>query len=81
MPTDTELHKAANKGDLEAVKVWVEHPPEGEDAIEVDAPGAADRRAIHRAAGAGHTQICAYLVEKGSNVNIVSIHSGSAFLL
>jgi hypothetical protein len=30
MPSDNELHKAANKGDLEEVKKWVDDPPEDE---------------------------------------------------
>ena len=43
MPIDTELHKAAHNGDLGKVKHLLE---EGE--IEVNAPGAAERRALHR---------------------------------
>lgn len=43
MPTDTELHKAAHNGDLDKVKQLVE---KGE--IEMNAPGASDRRALHR---------------------------------
>ena len=43
MPVDTELHKAAHQGDLGKCKELVEA---GE--IEIDAPGAADRRPLHR---------------------------------
>ncbi|GMI11417.1 hypothetical protein TrRE_jg3932 [Triparma retinervis] len=64
MPTDTPLHKAANTGDLNQVKAILE---EGE--IEVDAPGAAERRPLHRAAGGNHLEICKFLVEKGAKVD------------
>ena len=37
----------------------------------VNAPGAADRRPIHRAAAANHVEIIKYLVEKGAIVNQV----------
>ena len=66
------MHKAAHKGDIEEVKKWIEGPPdEGEDLVDVNAPGAQDRRALHRAAGAGHLELCKYLVEKGALVNQV----------
>eukprot|EP00904_Undaria_pinnatifida_P000405 jgi/Undpi1/10365/HiC_scaffold_29.g12815.m1 len=64
MPTDTELHKAAHNGDLGKVKQLVE---EGE--IAVNEPGAAERRALHRAAGGNHVEIMTYLMEKGAPVN------------
>jgi hypothetical protein len=69
MPSDNDLHKAAHKGDLEDCKRLVEEPSPGDDPIDVNEPGAADRRAIHRAAGAGHMDIwyfiyshCVYVV-------------------
>lgn len=43
MPTDTELYKAAHNGDLSKVKQLVEG-----GGVEVNAPGASDRRALHR---------------------------------
>mmetsp|Transcript_8390 Transcript_8390/g.16955 ORF Transcript_8390/g.16955 Transcript_8390/m.16955 type:complete len:177 (-) Transcript_8390:66-596(-) len=64
MPTDTPLHKAAHNGDLAQVKNIIE---EGE--IPVDAPGAAERRPLHRAAGGNHVEICKFLVEKGAAVD------------
>ncbi|CAE7573584.1 kidins220b [Symbiodinium microadriaticum] len=37
--------------------------------MDVNCAGASDRRPIHRAAGAGHLDICEYLVSKGALVN------------
>jgi hypothetical protein len=74
MPSDNELHKAANKGDLEECKKWIETPEPGEDPLDVNGPGAADRRPLHRAAGAGHLAICEYFVSKGAIVDAVSRH-------
>ncbi|CAM9095058.1 unnamed protein product [Scytosiphon promiscuus] len=64
MPTDTELHKAAHNGDLGKVKQLIE---DGE--IAVNEPGAAERRALHRAAGGNHVEIMNYLMEKGAPVD------------
>lgn len=75
MPSDNELHKAANKGDLEECKKYVESPEPGEEPLDVNGPGAADRRPLHRAAGAGHLDICEYLVSKGALVDAVYILS------
>jgi ankyrin repeat protein len=71
MPGDNNLHKAANKGDLEECKKYVEGLDD-EDAIDVNEPGASDRRALHRAAGAGHLPVVEYLVEKGATIDLVS---------
>eukprot|EP00619_Florenciella_sp_RCC1007_P017744 CAMPEP_0205939342 /NCGR_PEP_ID=MMETSP1325-20131115/49362_1 /ASSEMBLY_ACC=CAM_ASM_000708 /TAXON_ID=236786 /ORGANISM="Florenciella sp., Strain RCC1007" /LENGTH=50 /DNA_ID=CAMNT_0053309805 /DNA_START=187 /DNA_END=336 /DNA_ORIENTATION=+ len=50
MPVDTPLHKACHSGDLkEIMKVYDDHDPD-DDPIDVDAPGAQDRRPLHRAA-------------------------------
>lgn len=57
MPSDNDLHKASHKGDLEECKRLIEEPSPGDDPIDVNEPGASDRRAIHRAAGAGHLDI------------------------
>jgi hypothetical protein len=73
MPSDNELHKAANKGDLEECKKWVEHPDEGCDAIDVNSPGASDRRPLQRAAGAGHKEICEYFLDKNAPIDEVHI--------
>ena len=56
MPVDNALHKAANKGDLEEVKKYIESTDEDEK-IDVNDPGASERRALHRSAGAGHMDI------------------------
>lgn len=71
MPIDNNLHKAAHKGDLDECKKYVEGT-DGEDAIDVNEPGASDRRALHRSAGAGHLQLCIYFIEKEAQVDLVS---------
>ena len=70
MPSDSNLHKAANKGDIDELKKYIEgiELPEDEDKIDVNEPGASDRRALHRSAGAGHIECCEYLIEKGAIV-------------
>ena len=40
-----------------------------EGSIEVGAPGASERRPLHRAAGGNHKEICKYLIEKGALVD------------
>ncbi len=72
MPADNNLHKAANKGDLEECKKLIETPDEGEEAIDVNEPGASDRRPLHRSAGAGHLEICQYFLSKGALIDAVS---------
>ena len=67
MPADTPLHKAAHNGDKGAVLQILD---EGE--LDVNGPGAAERRALHRAAGGNHAEICTILLDKGADVNIVS---------
>lgn len=71
MPVDNNLHKAAHKGDFELVKKCIEigEPDEEEDPIDVNAPGAGDRRALHRSAGAGFLDITAYLLDKGAELD------------
>lgn len=70
MPSDNNLHKAAHKGDIEECKKYIEDPDEGDDPIDVNSPGASDRRPIHRAAGAGHADLCAYFLDKGAQINL-----------
>lgn len=67
MPTDNDLHKAAHKGDLLECKSLLEC----DSPIDINAPGASDRRALQRAAGAGHLEICQYFIDKGALVNDV----------
>jgi len=71
MPTDNDLHKAANKGDLEECRRLVEDPGEGEDPIDVNEPGASDRRPLHRSSGAGHLELTSYFLQKGAEVDAV----------
>jgi hypothetical protein len=70
MAGDNNLHKAAHKGDLEECKKYVEGV-DGEDVIDVNEPGASDRRALHRSAGAGHLALCEYFVEKLATIDLV----------
>jgi len=65
MPVDTALHKAAHQGDDAQVQEIISS---GE--VEVNAPGAAERRALHRAAGAGHTSVCKLLAENGATIDV-----------
>mmetsp|Transcript_31469 Transcript_31469/g.53092 ORF Transcript_31469/g.53092 Transcript_31469/m.53092 type:complete len:185 (-) Transcript_31469:1170-1724(-) len=69
MPTDNDLHKAAHKGDLEACKMLIEGSVDEEVPITVNDVGAADRRPLHRAAGAGHMNLVSYFVELGAEIN------------
>ena len=71
MPGDNALHKASHKGDLEECKKYVEGL-DGEDVIDVNEPGASDRRALHRSAGAGHLHLCEYFIEHGATIDLVS---------
>lgn len=69
MPTDNELHKAAHKGDIENCKMLIEGSVDEEVPITVNDIGASDRRPLHRAAGAGHLDLCVYFIEIGAEVN------------
>ena len=69
MPQDNALHKAANKGDIDECKKWIENPPEGEEKIGVNDLGANDRTALHRAAGGGYVEIVDYLYKMGGDIN------------
>lgn len=64
MPIDTLLHKASHNGDIKQVQALLEI---GE--IKIDAPGASERRPLHRAAGANHLEVCKYLISKGATVD------------
>lgn len=75
MPSDNNLHKAAHKGDLDECKKWIEDPGEGEEKIDVNEPGASDRRALHRSAGAGHLEVCEYFISVGALIDQVSLIS------
>lgn len=80
MAGDNNLHKAAHKGDLEECKKYVEGV-DGEDKIDVNEPGASDRRALHRSAGAGHLILCEYFVGKEATIDLVRLHLISSSVL
>lgn len=47
MPVDNQLHKASHKGDLNECRKYIEGFPEEEiEIIDINEPGAADRRAL-----------------------------------
>lgn len=62
MPKDTQLHKAANQGDVDQCRRIIE---EGE--VEVNARGAQERTALHRAVGGDHLACAQTLVELGAD--------------
>ena len=72
MPIDNELHKAAHKGDIDACKMLIEGSVNEEVPITVNDLGASDRRPLHRAAGAGHLELCEYFIEIGAEIDAVS---------
>lgn len=72
MPVDNDLHKAAHKGDIEACKAILAASATSDEPINVNDPGASDRRALHRAAGAGHLELCQYFLDIGAEVDAVS---------
>lgn len=72
MPTDNDLHKAAHKGDIDACKMLIEGSAGEETPITVNDLGASDRRPLHRAAGAGHLEVCEYFLSVGADINAVS---------
>jgi len=65
MPQDTNLHKAAYKGDRGGVEDALEA---GED---VNARGAQNRTALHRAVGREHNEVVEFLIDKGAEINAV----------
>ena len=71
MPTDTDLHKAANSGDLAALEAIFDNPEDQDEPPDVNVAGAGERRPIHRAAGANHREIIKYLIGKGALVDQV----------
>jgi len=66
MPKDTELHKAAHKGDLSVVEDLV-----NENKEDINVQGAQNRTPLHRAVGKGHNNIVTLLIDKKADVNIV----------
>jgi ankyrin repeat protein len=80
MPSDNELHKAAHKGDLEACKVLIEGSVSEEVPYTVNDLGASERRPLHRAAGAGHIELCSYFIDTGAEINAVRIFNDEVAL-
>ena len=76
MPSDNNLHKAAHKGDLDECRRYIEGDgaEEGEELIDINEPGASDRRALHRCAGAGHLVLCVYFIEKNAQIDLVGLN-------
>jgi len=74
MPLDSELHKAAHKGDLETCKMLIEGSVDEEVPMTVNDAGASDRRPLHRAAGAGHLALCIYFLDIGAEIDAVSYY-------
>jgi ABC-type nitrate/sulfonate/bicarbonate transport system substrate-binding protein len=71
MPVDNSLHKAAHKGDLEECRKYLDGAPDEDiEAIDINEPGAAERRALHRSAGAGHFDVCQLLLERGAIIDL-----------
>lgn len=69
MPVDNEIHKAAHKGDVDAIKNLVETTQYDETPLTVNDLGASDRRPLHRGAGSGHLDVCTYLLEAGAEID------------
>lgn len=65
MPQDTNLHKAAYKGDIGTVEDLLSS---GDD---VNARGAQQRTPLHRAVGKGHNNVVQLLVSKGAQPDLV----------
>lgn len=63
MPKDTDLHKAAYKGEMRTVKQLVE-----EYDADVNAVGAGGRTPLHRAVLSNSTEIIKFLLEYGAQV-------------
>lgn len=79
MPLDSELHKAAHKGDLETCKMLIESSVDEEVPITVNDAGASDRRPLHRAAGAGHLALCTYFLDIGAEIDAVWLSAPCIF--
>jgi len=83
MPSDNDLIKASKKGDLEECKRLIEEPDDPDnpdDALDVNAPGASGRRAIHQAAGAGFTAVVEYLLENKAQIEIADDSGRTALI-
>ena len=61
MPMDTELHKAAKDGDIDAMKDCLA------DKVGINDQGAQGRTALHRALGGGFVEAASFLMEQGAD--------------
>ena len=62
MPKDTALHKAAHQGEVATIEELIKS---GE--VDVNAPGAQERTALHRACGGNHVECLKVLIDLGAN--------------
>lgn len=65
MPKDTDLHKAAYKGDVRTVQQCVEN-----FGADVNAIGAGGRTPLHRAVLSDNVEIIKYLFDQGADVSL-----------
>ncbi len=65
MPQDQPLHKAAHKGEREAVADLIEV-----QKVDVNALGAQNRTALHKAVGKGSYDVVDYLLQHGADVTM-----------
>jgi ankyrin repeat protein len=64
MPKDTNLHKAALKGDVGTVQDLLDN---GDD---VNCRGAENRTPLHRAVGKGNTEVVQLLLSRNADVTL-----------
>ncbi|MES1920008.1 Serine/threonine-protein kinase tnni3k [Bonamia ostreae] len=65
MPKDEQIHKAAYKGELAAVENIIK------EGFDINAIGAGNRTALHRAVGGGHEEVVCFLINNNADVNVV----------
>lgn len=64
---------------METCKMLIEGSVDEEVPITVNDAGASDRRPLHRAAGAGHLDLCTYFLDIGAEVDAVRCRDSSCF--
>ena len=65
MPQDTELHKVAKDGDTSGVADLLA------TGVNINAPGAQGRTALHRALGGGFTECATALLDAGADASVI----------
>lgn len=68
------LHWAADRGNLEIVKYFIQNLKADIDIKDVDG-----QTPLHYAASCGHTDVVKYLLDKGANANLLDNEQQSAF--